>query len=297
MLNSKNQLTLVPTEGLTNRMRTMASAIAFCQEQGMSLSIIWQKHKECYCHFTDLFQPLSPSGVKGFRFREKRWFDLFYYLRPRRRYLYLAKLMHWFKSDVCMHFTQLNHIAEHYQGAALGQHMASLLKGKKALLFSCFRMCDYPDALNAALFKPTEEIEQRIRQRLAPIKHAFIGVHIRRTDHYLSKTYSTIDTFVDEMKKAEQMHQGAHFYLATDDDEVKQRMQQEFPGRVHYAESTASRTSVEGMKEAVVDLFALARADYFIGSFASSFSRMVLALNGAKGVIAKSPDAPRDWQS
>ncbi|MDO4510694.1 MAG: hypothetical protein Q4B68_02615 [Bacteroidales bacterium] len=283
----KTVLTLVPTEGLANRMRAWASAIAFTERHGMALNVVWRKCSNNNCLFSDLFKPLSEAVAPHVRLVDGGAAAQWLYDQPMKRNLHLPRLWHALKYGVRIYFHHMRSIAQQYEGAAREQHVLNLVGEGDALVFSCYPLCDYPDALNASVFRPTDEIEARIQQRAADFAPSMIGVHIRRTDNAMAIKSSPISLFEHHMRQALEQYPGAHFYLATDDERVKRHMEHAFPGKIHTSPAPADRTSAEGMKEAAVEMFTLARCNHFIGSYYSSFSDMVLALNGAKGLIAK----------
>jgi len=63
------------------------------------------------------------------------------------------------------------------------------------------------------------------------------------------------------------------FYLASDSPETKQFMFDRFKDRILSSARSSSRTDVQGMQDAVVELYCLSRTSRLFGSFFSSFSR------------------------
>jgi hypothetical protein len=65
------------------------------------------------------------------------------------------------------------------------------------------------------------------------------------------------------------------FYLASDGQDVIDRMREEFPGKIMVnSGASLTRKSKAGMDGAVIDLLALSRTGRIIGSFGSTFSDM-----------------------
>ena len=75
-----------------------------------------------------------------------------------------------------------------------------------------------------------------------------------------------------------------HSCFVCDSEQMKQTLKNEFPGRVACSDREASRNTVEGMRDALCDMLVLSHTNYFLGSYYSSFSDIVLELNG-KGEI------------
>ena len=64
----------------------------------------------------------------------------------------------------------------------------------------------------------------------------------------------------------------ANFFLATDDAALKRELIAKYGNRIITQQAPVSRSSIEGMRDAVVDLWCLASASRIIGSYWSSFT-------------------------
>ena len=122
-------------------------------------------------------------------------------------------------------------------------------------------------------YRPTMELEERIEMVTALFHSYTVGVHIRRTDHKVVIAANPLDGFIKMMKKQMELHPACLFYIASDDETVKEQMRKLFPGRIITQPNVIlSRNSVKGMKDAVVDLYTLARTNLIIGSRGSTYS-------------------------
>ena len=65
-----------------------------------------------------------------------------------------------------------------------------------------------------------------------------------------------------------------HFYLSTDDPETEEQLQSIYGDKILLFPKEFSRNLPQGIKDAVVDLFCLARTRKIIGSYNSSFSNI-----------------------
>lgn len=86
-----NSLTLVPEGGLANRMKAIASAYELCRMSGYRLQIVWFKDKGLNAPFEALFEPLPTGRFAGLR--EARFTDYILNDRPKRKNLYLTRLL------------------------------------------------------------------------------------------------------------------------------------------------------------------------------------------------------------
>ena len=62
------------------------------------------------------------------------------------------------------------------------------------------------------------------------------------------------------------------FYLATDDEKIKQDMKKKYGERIITLNLSLRRNTTQGMKDAVVDLFCLGSTSKIIGSHHSTYS-------------------------
>ena len=76
-------------------------------------------------------------------------------------------------------------------------------------------------------------------------------------------------------------------YLATDSEEVKQAMRTRYGERIVCAESKADRSTTEGIREGIADLWTLAHTRKIYGSFHSSFSELAAELGRIPLVVVK----------
>ena len=114
---------------------------------------------------------------------------------------------------------------------------------------------------------------------------AWVGVHVRRTDHEKCIRENPLYVFSEKMKEARERDKNVKFFLATDDPAVEEELRREFPGCiVTYREKVWGRNSRSGMESAIVDCLCLAACDYILGSYGSVFSRFS-ALYGGKELI------------
>ena len=77
------------------------------------------------------------------------------------------------------------------------------------------------------------------------------------------------------------------FYVASDDDEVKESLKSKYPNRIITQMDDTDRNSLEGMKFAVLDLFCLSKTNKIIGSVGSSYSQIAAEIGGIEVEYAK----------
>jgi hypothetical protein len=100
---------------------------------------------------------------------------------------------------------------------------------------------------------------------------SFVGVHIRRTDHTKCIIESPLSFFIETMSREPSE---TRFYLATDCVNSRKNIIEVFKDRVITSDIVLKRTSVEGVKGAIIDFVNLATCSKIIGTKHSSFSEM-----------------------
>ena len=160
------------------------------------------------------------------------------------------------------------------------ENIFSKLKNKRGnlLLISCFDMSEmYP---LRQIFIPTPEIQSMIDEMTRQFTSHTVGIHVRRTDNTMSIRESPISSFVEFMEREIEKDAKATFYIASDDNEVKEFMRNKFSHRVLFSNIELSRSSLSGMKMAVSELFALSKTSKILGSYYSSYSQIAAELGG-----------------
>jgi hypothetical protein len=133
----------------------------------------------------------------------------------------------------------------------------------------------------------------------SPFDSRTVGVHVRRGDAWnhpvLAGEYrrSPDDAFFSRMDRLLAADTGTTFFLATDSGETEERFRSRYGSAVFTNGGKRFVPSLhlqpkENQRDAVIDLFALARTSLILGSHYSTFSRMAAALGGARLVIARS---------
>lgn len=260
-----NHLTLVPQGGLCNRLRAVLSAVSLVEEQRLDADIRvgWCANDECASRFDQLFEPFdSPRVAIG----ERAWYD-----RPiTRRNLHWPALVR-----MCRYAAQHSNtppspeLLHHYFEA-----------GRRSVYVSTgFAFCDYSPAYVRRL-RPLPHLQQQIDTLCRGFDEHTIGIHIRRTDHVTAISESPVDLFEQAIDEAIAHDPDASFYLATDDNSLKQSLRRRHPRRIMAQDCHGTRSDLRGMEEAVVDLWTLARTSRIVGSFWSSYTDTAAEIGG-----------------
>lgn len=268
---------MIPQGGLCNRLRVVLSALAV-SELGADVRVGWSATRECRARFADLFEPLrtlhpdAPSIAEAeadgsFRITERHWYDV----PQSRRNLHLPALLRRLRYE-----RQL----VNYRGEDAAALLAFARAHKSIYVSTGYALCRYaPDM--ARLLTPVEPLRAEVARLTSAFDAHTVGVHVRRTDNAVSIAHSPLDAFVQAMQATLAADPAAHFFLATDDPAVRTSLRSAFPGRISCQEiSAVRRDTLSGVRQAVVDLFCLARAPRLLGSYWSSFSDMAAEIGG-----------------
>jgi len=251
-------------------MKAIISAFALAHERpDICFKIYWEKTTDCCAKFLDLFKPIHTNA--NISFHELHGFVL----RPsRKRNLYLPKILRKFTFVFD---------GDYDGGAIANEPIESWLNGKKRIYITSYnRFC--PSRLGGGkigdLFFPADDIEQIIGSVTSQFSKNTIGVHIRRTDNVASIQNSPLEMFTEVMDEQIKSDETVKFYIASDDENVKDYMKEKYGDRIITHKWSLTRGTVEGMKDAVAELFCLARTNSLIGSTNSTYSLMASALYG-----------------
>lgn len=258
-------LIIQPSGGLCNRMRVINSAWELAKRRKEKLIVLWYLCPELNCAFEDLFLPIREPGIKIINIKSLK--------DPRKLFYQLTAAQRFGNDDILNHKTD----------GVLHQDFYDSLK-KRVYLFTWEHF--YPSS-DYHFYVPTRSLQARIDAFTKDFAPRCVGVHIRRTDNAVSMGKSTTEQFLAEMKKELSSHPQTRFFLATDDSREEELLRAEFPGKIISNQSrTIDRNSVEGMHDALLDLYCLAASDKLIGSYWSSFTDIAADMRGIEKIIA-----------
>lgn len=269
---------LIPIGGLSNRIRAINAAIQLKDKVGKSLTIVWMQDELLNCTFAELFQPLQGAVVMDEPIRNKMlWFHPSVLKPPFRQ---LTRLLQYIKFDVLLFQKDLNPF---WYPDLSDELILKKLKDKKKI----FLQTDYNFFGHKKNFLfPGNDIESRLTEMTKVFSDHTIGVHIRRTDHGLAIANSTNEAFARLMDEEIKKDERTTFYLASDDEEVKNDFKGRFSSRLITFEVDNRRNSHTGIKDAYLEILCLSKTSKIIGSYQSSFSMLAATLGGKELVIA-----------
>jgi hypothetical protein len=267
--DSKGKLVFVPSGGLGNRLRAVASAYNLAQTTGIQLRIYWFQDWALHAPFHSLFQPSPLLCLTEGNVAAAMCYD-----RPRRRNLFIPRLYQQLSFDQRIDEWQVTPLKQQ------GFDFNAWARGKRSYM-SCYQdFGSFPNTVFAQLFHPIDAIERKIAYNLSQLGDSPIGIHIRRTDNIAATRRSPIQLFIDQIQTLLDERPAQRFYLATDDEPTKQQLRQLFGAAIITANSQAERGTIEGIQAAVAEMFTLARTRCIYGTADSSFSVIASRIGG-----------------
>ncbi len=255
---SLEHLVIVPTLGLANRMRAIASAKRLAQSCGARCTVVWdwQDYNALFAAdpTIEVIPQLSEDMVRTY-----------YPMRT--------------KKD---------------REGGTPENRRIPLNGPTRIVLSschCFSSQSDPKPLYEAdllewIAQPSEAVRERVRMFRAQVikDRNIVGFHMRRTDNRPAIMQSPNWLFYRQAKSI--AGSGALIYLATDNRKTERKMLARFgesivgyPKNPKIAQRWPREFSLEEIIDDYVDLLLLASCNYVLGSKGSSYSRVAMALN------------------
>jgi len=267
-------------------MRAIASARALAVASGARLIVFWDVNADLGARYEELF--LAADGFEVINVSPRESF------RDALIFLLYGELER-FKGLPTKWITRLffrNRILRHVRpGTFSDQDLVQMVRDADRLLItSWWSFYGGPklDFSFFALHPPEQAAVESISQRFTANT---IGVHIRRTDNANAKRYSPTTAFIGAMTNRIDLDHGVRFFLATDCEETQQQMKRLFGERLITRARETSRGSHQGMRDAVVDLFLLARTKNIVGSYYSTFSETAASIGGIQWVTVTNDES------
>lgn len=259
-------LIIQPIGGLCNRMRAINSARILAEKRREKLTVIWFVNPELGCPFEKIFKPTDQFRVINIY---SKW--------------NLKKLWYQLTSLIFGIFIDNENIRSHKGNGTLDEAFAASLG---PYVYIATEEHFYP-CHDYSAFVPSTDVMARIESKKQELGTHSVGVHIRRTDNMPAIGKSSTQSFIETMNREIEADPDTMFYLATDDFSEEEVLRERFPGRIiSNQERNLSRDSIEGIQDAMLDLYCLASTKKIIGSFFSSFTDIAADMHQIPKIIA-----------
>lgn len=299
-----------PTGGLCNRMGALNYAWLFAREYGCDLVVLWKNNFEAACDLEDVFPDFAKRAHVNVTVR-----NLDYYketpkelMKSGRVWAALARCVRHAAYSLYFKYRYGRELKFKYETDGLDRGDANafnhkvfegwLASGRKWCTISSYQCADLTHDYSVLEFAHGYQaaVDELLARELgkcgvyfaenyvqggtgdnmgAYLRKNVVGVHVRRGDHQFATEQNPLEGFVSKMGKVLSDNPDTLFYLASDGQDVIDRMREEFPGKIMVnSGASLTRKSKAGMDGAVIDLLALSRTGRIIGSFGSTFSDM-----------------------
>jgi hypothetical protein len=263
-----------PTGGLANRIRVIANGIWLKKKLNTSLFIIWNENDELYCPFDLLFEPIDDFIIV----EKKKQYN---YLVRSNQLTAVAKM----KAKVKNFALGIDYFIRDEDFPNINVYEIAK-KHDRIYMQICQRFTE--SLAEFKLFKPIPLINEKIKGLFKNFNsNNIIGIQIRGTDHELSKVNSPAELFIKRMEQLIFEDKEVLFFLATDEASIENELKEVFGNRIISYKKELSRQTVNGMQDAVADLFALSNTQLILGSYWSSFSEVAAWIGDKKLEVIK----------
>ena len=275
-----NKILLVPSGGLANRMRAIASGLSLAKHTNSRLTVLWQKDKGLYADFTDIFKS------EDLPFNLKKFPSLIYnflYEVPRKKNLYIPSIINFLQGN-----KRIYQIPSRNDFLKMAESdLKDFVKRKHdVMIMSGLEFYGYDPDIMKDLFKPTSTIIKRAKAIIGE-KQPELAVQIRRTDNRQSILKSPLRLFEESINKEIEKNPNVRIFLATDDEEIKNSLSLRFPERIIFNRCKARRDTLNGITDALAEMIIMAKCKKIYGSYYSSFSEVASQLYGNELIVVK----------
>lgn len=262
--------TIILEGGLGNRMRVAAAAYAMAERTCIPMRVLWTSQWGMRCRFDELFKEAS-SGEGKF-IRDASGFERLLFARPTLKNLHLPRLLQRLRYRPIIYAPQIWYLNKD------GFDYEAWFRQGGGLMTAYRDFCPWTSDDLRRLFQPNDEVQRLIDERTAAFSPYTIGLHIRRTDHQQAIDESPLELFTNVVDQEAGQHSDLRIYLATDDEATKQHFFDRYGDRILTSPAEATRESTDGIRDALVEMYALSRTRHIYGSAGSTFSPIAACL-------------------
>lgn len=275
---TKGKVLLIATGGLANRMRAIASGYVLATECGVEFEVLWQKDKGLNANFEDIFLcDQIPFKIIN---TSKLYYN-FYYDMPRKKNAYIPRFLHLFDKRKWFY----NEIKKNLKTTE-EEFRELISQNRETVIMSCFEFYPYPSQIIKQFFKPNDYVLER-KNEITQGHRPSISIQIRRTDNKMSIQKSPLYLFENKIENTIKLDPQIEIFLATDDSKVKNLFHKKYSPNLLINMKKARRDTLDGIIDAVAEMFIMAESKKIYGSFYSSFAEIAAQINQAKLVILK----------
>jgi hypothetical protein len=270
--------------GLANRIRAIDSARTLCRRFDRHLQIVWiRDSRQIAARFSDLFEPVDAPDVSVL---EATFLDRLRYAPPSwHRNARIPVLWQFLRFGPSRRLSVPRGRILQRAGEIPPQFAR---RDRTVFLYAWWQMVPAEDRY--AFFRPLPSLLAEVDALAATFPSArTIGVHVRRGDHAHAIRHSPVEAFEARMDALLATGEADSFFLATDDSVVRERLSRRYGPRLLFRDGSSARSTLAGMRGAVVDLWTLSRCTRLLASSGSTFAPTAAALGGIPCETVETP--------
>lgn len=240
---------LVPTQGLANRFRALASAQILADYYGTALYVLWAPEEACHCELTDVV------------------------IYPRFSAVNMEEVV---KDNDFVYRDQVHTNQVLAEGDIQSRWL--IVRGGHEFKHPAMSEVDFVKKKKQfySKLKPAAAVEERVDEM--GIDENYVGIHFRnyvekydKADGRVFDRVSPMEDFLCTIKLLRKFNPQQKIYLSTKHKELKRILQEE-ENMKRIPDSDLDRNSRQGIEEAMVDWWALTKCGIIFGTDMSSFS-------------------------
>jgi hypothetical protein len=260
-------------------MRAIASARALAAAADSRLVVFWEINADLGTRYEELFVPDNQFEVRNIAPQSSRRDALIYLL-----YGELKRVKGIPAQWITRCFFRGNILRFVRPGDFRDDELERMVREKRRMLITSWWSFYGESELDFSIFSLHAPEQEEIDSVSRNFTENTVGIHIRRTDNANAIRYSPTEAFIGAMKNRVALDPDIKFFLTTDCRDTEKKIKSVFGERVITRNREVSRSSFQGMRDAVVDLFLLARTTDILGSYYSTFSETAASIGGIQWV-------------
>lgn len=262
------KIVIEPYGGLANRMRAVDSAKNLADSFNLTLNVNWELSPELNCSFFSLFEPIPSIHIHEYSFNP---------LERKTRNV-ISKSFRKLGLNLPRGFDKYLLDEEILELGRTNADIKDVVEPFKRIYIRTTHQY-YKKTGSMEMYRPVSPLTMRINDITIHFDSGTVGLHIRRTDNAASIKHSPLEGFIDAINAEIANNKAATFFLATDSTETETILKSAFGDRILTRQRKLDRDSNEGIQDALIDLYCLARTKKIIGSYYSSFSEIAAQLS------------------
>lgn len=268
--------------GLANRMRVIGKLRIVANAAHVPMEVIWVANGDAGAKWCEIFEQPKDFTVKDVPEPYKHEYYSAKWYKNIRHYLWA-----WIHRYTWLPYNIVEKLDEDTSEEGLqrlfDQWIAQLQSGKILYISTGD---NFGEDYDISIFRPIASLQKEIDAFLPSNKEVY-GIHIRRTDNSWAIEASPLELFENKVSSILKAEPNALFYLASDDADTIAHFQERFGDAILSRPKTFGRTSVQGIQDAIIEMWLLSKTKKIFGSFYSSYSGMAAKIGNIDLEILK----------